>query len=67
MLDNVAILHSTEEKVSLVFVAAIVTTVQSGLKLPVTRHLAVHAQLQTDALTSANIPAENLWSDLSLV
>ena len=60
MLNNLARVQSTEEKVCLVFAAATVTTVEGPVKLPVVHHLAVHAQLQTDALASPNIPAENL-------
>ena len=48
----------TEEKVSLVFAAATLATVEGPLEPPVVHHLAVHAQLQTDALISSDIPAE---------
>ena len=57
-------IQPTEEKVSLVFAAATLTTVEGPVKPPVAHHLAVHAQLQTDALTSSNIPAENLVRSL---
>ena len=60
LLNNVAGVQPTEEKVSLVLAAATVATVEGSVKPPVAHHLAIHAQLQTDALASSNIPAENL-------
>ena len=60
LLNHVARVQPTEEKVCLVFAAATVTTVEGPVKLPVAHHLAVHAQLETDALTGPNIPGENL-------
>ena len=53
-----------EEKVSLVFAAATLATVEGSLKLPVAHHLAIDTELQTDPLSNPNIPEEK-WSDLS--
>ena len=64
LLDNVAGVHPTEEKVGLVFAAATVATVEGPVKPPVVHGLPVHAQLQTDGLSCSNIPAENC-SDLT--
>ena len=64
LLNNVARVQPTEEKVCLVFAAATLATVEGPVEPPVTHNLAVHAKLQTDALTSSNIPAENLVRSL---
>ena len=58
LLNNFARVQTNEEKVSLVFAAATLATVEGPLEPPVVHHLTVHAQLQTDALLSSNIPAE---------
>ena len=58
LLNNFARVQTNEEKVSLVFAAATLATVEGPLEPPVVHHLAIHAQLQTDALLSSNIPAE---------
>ena len=47
------------------FAAATLATVEGPVEPPVVHDLAVHAQLQTDALAGSNIPAENC-SDLTL-
>ena len=64
LLHNVAQIQLAEEKVCLMFAASTLTTVEGAVKLPVVHHLAVHAQLQTDALASSYIPAENLVRSL---
>ena len=48
----------TEEKVSLVFAAATLATVEGSLKLPVVHYSAIDTELQTDPLSNPNIPAE---------
>ena len=65
LLNNFARVQTNEEKVSLVFAAATLATVEGPVEPPVVHDLAVHAQLQTDALAGSNIPAENC-SDLTL-
>ena len=58
LLHNVALINPTEEKVSLVFAAATLATVEGSLKLPVVHHSAIYTELQTDPLSNPNIPAE---------
>ena len=57
-LHDVAVVQPTEEKVSLVFAAATLATVEGSLKLPVVHHPAIYTELQTDSLSCSNIPAE---------
>ena len=65
LLNNFARVQTNEEKVSLVFAAATLATVEGPLEPPVVHHRAVHSELQAEALASSNIPAGR-WSDISL-